>query len=178
MLGFASSAGARLEWRQPEAFRRFHEFTVDGVGQGRLHFEKGCGTLAAAEYGNSRWTFKRSGFWSPKVTVREAGSETDMAVFTPRRSGGGELRLATGGKFQLKSAGLWSGEWAFETEGGAEVVSVHGPHGLIRNRGEVCLGLGAASRPETPLLLMLLWYLLLLMQDDAAAATSAAVACG
>jgi hypothetical protein len=59
------------------------------------------------------------------------------------------------------------------------VVSVHGPHGLVRNRGEAALGLSAASLPETPILLLLIWYLRLLMQDDAAAsAATVAVCCG
>jgi hypothetical protein len=179
VIELKQAVGTRFEWRQPEAFRRFHELTADGRTVASLRFEKGCGTLATAAYGDARWTFKRSGFWSPRVSVREPGSQTDLAVFTPRWTGGGELAFAAGRRFQLKSLSFWGGEWAFETEDGSEVVSVHGPHGLVRNSGEAALGLSAARLPETPILLLLIWYLRLLMQDDAAATTAAtAVCCG
>lgn len=169
--------GTRFEWSQPEAFRRFHQLMADGQVVAGLRFEKTCGTLATAEYGDARWTFKRTGFWSPRVVVRQAGSETDLAVFTPRWSGGGELAFAAGRKFELKSLSFWGGEWAFETADGSEVVSVRGPHGLVRNRGEASLGLCAARLPETPVLLLLIWYLRLLMQEDAAASAGAVAAC-
>jgi hypothetical protein len=178
MAAFSCSVGTRLEWRQPDAFHRFHELIIDGETQASLRFEKGCGTLARAEFGDSQWTFKRSGFWKPKVTVRRAGSEADLAVFTPRITGGGELAFTGGLRFQLESASFWSGEWAFETADGREVVRVHGPHGALGSRGEASLGLPAAVVPETPLLLMLIWYLLLLMKDDAGTAAVMAVCCG
>ena len=140
MTGLDQAVGTRFEWRQPEAFRRYHELMADGRNVASLRFEKGCGTLATAEYGDAQWTFKRSGFWSPRVSVRQAGSQTDLAVFTPRWTGGGELAFAGGLKFPLKSLSFWGGEWAFETEDGSEVVSVRGPHGLVRNSGEAALG--------------------------------------
>lgn len=177
MTALNQAVGARFEWRQPEAFRRYHELLADGQTVASLRFEKKCGTLATAEYGDARWTFKRTGFWSPRVTVRQPGSETDLAIFTPRWSGGGELAFAAGRKFQLKSLSFWGGEWAFETEDGSEVLSVRGPHGLVRNSGEASLGLAAASLPETPILLMLIWYLRLLMLEDAAATAGAVVVC-
>ena len=177
MTALNQAVGTRFEWRQPEAFRRFHELLADGNTVASLRFEKSCGTLATATYGDTRWTFKRSGFWSPSVSVREAGSDYDLAVFTPRWTGGGELAFTNGRRFQLRSVSFWGGEWAFETEEGSEVVSVHGPHGMVRACGEASLGLPAGSIPETPVLLLLIWYLRLLMQEDASAATAATVVC-
>ena len=175
MLAMNPTLGARLEWRQPKAFQRYYEFMTDGELAATLRFEKSCGTLATAEYGGHRWTFKRTGFWSPAISVREAGSDTDAAVFSPRWKGGGEVIFRSGRRFVLKSVSFWGGEWAFETEEGSEVVSLHGPHGLFHNQGDASLGLGAGARSETPVLLLLIWYLRLLMQADAASA--AAVAC-
>jgi len=178
MIAANQGVGTRFEWRQPEAFRRFHQLIADGQVVASLRFEKVCGTLATAEYGGARWTFKRTGFWSPRVGVRQAGSDTDLAIFTPRWNGGGQLAFAAGRKFELKSLSFWEGDWAFETVDGSEVVSVHGPHGLAHRRGEAALGLCAASLPETPILLLLIWYLRILMLEDAAATAGAAVWCG
>lgn len=174
MIALNPAVGTRLEWRQPKALERYHELIANGEVTGTLRFEKLCGTLAMAEYGRRRWTFKRTGFWSPRVSVREAGSPTDAAVFTPKWKGGGELVFQSGRRFTLKSMSFWGGEWAFETQDGTEVVSVHGPHGLIHSQGEASLGLPAGDLPETPVLLLLIWYLRLLMQDD----TGVVATCG
>jgi hypothetical protein len=176
MTALNPAVGTRLEWRQPRAFERYNELTVGDEITGTLRFEKRCGTLATAEYGGRSWTFKRTGFWSPRVSIREAGSPDDTAIFTPKWKGGGELAFQSGRRFTMKSVNFWGGQWTFETEDGAEVISVHGPHGLLHNKGEVSVGLTAGRLPETPVLLLLIWYLRLLMQDDAAAAS--VVACG
>ena len=170
MVALRPNFDTRLEWRQPKAFQRYHELIADGELAASLRFEKSCGTLATGEYAQSRWTFKRTGFWSPRVTVREAGAERDAIVFTPQWRGGGELAFESGRRFKLKSVSFWGGEWAFETEDGTEVVSVHGPHGLIHTTGAVSVGLPAGKLPETPVLLLLIWYLRLLMRDDESAA--------
>src|SRR5271169_4895055 len=107
MTALNQAVGRQFEWRQPEVFRRFHELMADGRTVASLRFEKSCGTLATAEYGEARWTFKRTGFWSPRVSVRQAGSEADLAIFTPRWTGGGGLAFAAGRKFQLRSLSFW-----------------------------------------------------------------------
>jgi hypothetical protein len=88
MTALNPAVGTRLEWRQPRAFERYHELTVGDEITGTLRFEKRCGTLATAEYGGRSWTFKRTGFWSPRVSIREAGSPDDTAIFTPKWKGG------------------------------------------------------------------------------------------
>jgi len=166
-------AGSRFEWRLLEAGPRSYQLIADGQTVAILRFEKRCGTLATAEWlphPGFRWTCKRIGFWSPRVTVREAGWETELAVFTPSWSGGGELAFSSRHTFQLKSINGWGRGWAFETEEGNEVARLHAPHGLVRSHVEMTLGPAAAATFETPLLLLLLCYLRVLMQDDAATA--------
>src|SRR5215510_2121011 len=158
MIEFHQALGSRLEWRQPSALKRYYELISSDQLAGTLRFEKGIGTLATAECSGQRWTFKRTGFWSPTVSVRAAGSTSDSAIFTPRWKGGGELVFQSGRRFLLKSVRFWGGEWAFETDEGTEIVSAI-PHGIIRNRAETYLGLPAATLAETPLLILLIWYL-------------------
>jgi hypothetical protein len=76
-----------LEWRQPELLRRFNQLTQDGQEIATLRFENSYGSLATGEYGPAKWTLKRTGFLSPKISVREAGSETNLALFHSRLDG-------------------------------------------------------------------------------------------
>jgi len=155
-----------MEWNQPRAFERYYEFLIDGELTGTLKFAKSSETLATAEYGGRRWTFKRSGFWSPKISVHDTDTDNEVAVFNPRWKGGGELVFATGQRFLLKSLSFLGLEWAFETDSGQEIVSLDGPHGLFHNRAAASFGLGAATMAETPILVSLIWYLRLLMQEE------------
>ena len=94
MSGISTVADQELLWIQPAARKREHELRAGDVVVATLRFQRR--TLADAESGGERWTFKRQGFWNPRVTVRVAGSEADIATFQPRWTGGGTLELADG----------------------------------------------------------------------------------
>jgi len=161
---------ASLKWSQPKGTRRFHQLSAGQAAIGSIQFEKGWGSLATGECGGGRWTFKRAGFFSPRVTVRQAGSENDIAVFAPRWSGAGTVEFASGRRFQLRCQNFWGTEWAFENEQSMVVVRLSGPRGLVRQGGESVITQAGAELPEAPVLLLLLWYVRLLMNEDASAA--------
>ena len=161
-----------FEWSQPEAFRRLYQLTNpltgDGQAVGTLRFEKLGGSLATAQYGEDCWTLKRTGFLSPRILIRQAGSEQDFAVYTPNWTGGGWLVFGSG-RYQLRSKNFWATEWQFQAEDGSPMVQITGPHGLFKQGGHVKVTESAASLPETPLMLLLIWYLRILMNEDASA---------
>ncbi|HUI54108.1 MAG TPA: hypothetical protein VLY04_04005 [Bryobacteraceae bacterium] len=163
-------ANIPLKWSQPKGSRRFHQLAADQAVIGSIQFEKGWGSLATGECGEGRWTFKRAGFFSPRVTVRQAGSENDIAIFAPRWSGAGTLEFASGGRFQLRCQNFWGTEWAFENEQGMAAVNLRGPRGFVKQGGESVITKVGAELPEAPVLLLLLWYVRLLMNEDASAA--------
>jgi len=173
-MNFEQAAGNDLEWREPE--RRLHEVSCNGEVVAALRFEKGWGSLATGECGGSRWTFKRTGFLSPRITVRQVGSETDIAVFTPSWSGCGWVVFNSGRRYQLRPLNFWRSEWAFETEAGTPAITLAGPKGMFKHGGTSQVAREVAALPETPVLLMLMWYVRLLMNEDAAAA-AVMVAC-
>ncbi|HEX3630717.1 MAG TPA: hypothetical protein VHW91_09625, partial [Candidatus Dormibacteraeota bacterium] len=73
MRPLAEVAGQELLWVQPSARKREHELRAgDDVGA-TLAFQRG--SLANAAAAEGEWTFKRQGFWHPRVTARIAGSE-------------------------------------------------------------------------------------------------------
>jgi hypothetical protein len=80
---------------QPHALKREFELRAGEATIASLEFRSTFGSLASAESGDGSWTFKRVGFWRSHVTVRESGSETDLAVFRNNTwSAGGTLELA------------------------------------------------------------------------------------
>src|SRR5271165_6025854 len=107
------AAGQELEWRQPGALHRVYQLTEGGREIATLRFEKSCGSLATGICGEARWTFKRTGFLSPKISVREAGSETEFAMFTPGWTGSGWVVFGSGRRYHLRHTNFWGTEWAF-----------------------------------------------------------------
>ena len=171
MRPIAETAGEELLWIQPAARRRDHELHAGDDVVATLRFQRG--SLADAEAEGEHWTFKRQGFWQPRVTVRAPGSDADLAVFRPRWAGGGTLEFADGRTAQLRSANFWQSEWVWQ-EKDQPLVLFKGRHGFVKARGAVEIQTGAVAREDTPLLLLLGWYLILLHADDTAAASAGA----
>jgi hypothetical protein len=159
----------QLEWRQPEARHRFYQLNRNGETVATLRFEKRSGSLATGEYAQKQWTLKRTGFLSPRVLVREAGSDVDLATFTPGWTGCGWVTFASGRRYHLRSTNFWATEWAFEAEDGSPTVMLTGPHGVFKQGGHASVTESAAGLPETPVMLLLIWYLRILMNEDASA---------
>jgi hypothetical protein len=166
-----------MEWCQPETLHRLYQLTRNGETIATLRFEKYGGSLATGEYAQKQWTFKRAEFLSPRVLAREAGSEADLAVFTPSWTGRGWLAFASGRRYQLRPTNFWSTEWVFEAEDGTAAVILTGPHGVFKQGGHATVTESAASLPETPVMLILIWYLRILMNEDASAVAVIAACC-
>jgi hypothetical protein len=102
----SEAAGEELLWIQPAARRREHELHARDDVVATLRFQRG--SLADAEAEGHHWTFKRQGFWQPRVSVRVPGSDADVAVFRPHWAGGGTLEFADGRTLRFSSANFGS----------------------------------------------------------------------
>jgi hypothetical protein len=162
--------GEELLWLQPAARKRDHELRAGGDVVATLHFQRG--SLADAEAAGAHWTFKRQGFWHPRVTVRTAGSDADLAVFHPRWVGGGSLEFPDGRSVRLSSANFWQSEWVWQ-ENEKPLIRFNGRHGLLKARGAVEVLPDGAALLDLSMLILLGWYLILLHAEDSAAASSA-----
>ena len=112
MRPIADTGGQELLWIQPAARKREHELRAGDDAVATLRFRSG--SLADAEAAGGHWTFKRQGFWHPRVTVRIPGSDDDLAVFHPRWVGGGSLEFSDGRALRLSSANFWQSEWVWQ----------------------------------------------------------------
>lgn len=164
-----------MRWVQPEQRERRFELRSGDDVVARLDWQKMLGTLATARTAAGEWTFKRSGFLSPRVTARAPGSDADVAIFVPAVNGNGTLETV-GRKFAWKNVSFWGNSWAFLSQDGKPLVTFKPGCGLdtiLRLETQVSVAPDAAGLPELPLLLALGWYLMMLMADDTAAAVAA-----
>ncbi|HKV29743.1 MAG TPA: hypothetical protein VJT14_01885 [Candidatus Dormibacteraeota bacterium] len=173
MRPISETAGEELLWIQPAALRREHELRAGDDVVATLRFQRG--SLADAEAEGRHWTFKRQGFWQPRVTVRVPGSDADVAAFRPHWAGGGTLDFADGASVRLSSANFWQSQWVWQ-EKDQPLILFKGRYGIVKAKGAVEILPGAESRPDTPLLVLLGWYLILLHADDADAAAGSSAA--
>ncbi|HNQ78283.1 MAG TPA: hypothetical protein PK747_04690 [Acidobacteriota bacterium] len=169
------ATGAELRFVEPKAFKESFELRSGPGLMGKLIFGSSMGTLATAETASGIWTFKRVGFLDPRVTIRVAGKEEDIAVFAPRFWGGGNLELRDGRGFKWRSINFWSTRWGFTDRREMPVVDFipgnaePGLSGIFKHEAEVKVDGSAWSLPELPLLIMAGWYLMVLQYRDSAA---------
>lgn len=167
--------GMTLKWEQPSA--RKYEFELQAAGQlaATLRFRTEFGTFATAENADGCWTFKRTGFWHPQVSVRVCGSAEDSAVFKPNTwTGGGTLEFSDGRKL-LASTNFWQNDYQITTEDDVPLIRFK-TSGVLHLSAECEIAPEAAVWPELAWLVPFSWYLWLLScLDSAGAAATAAV---
>ena len=176
MKSLHAFAGAYLRWHAVGGLRMDYELgDSGGEPVAVLRFRSACGSLAFAESAEGRWSFKRVGFFKPRITVRLPGWEEDVAVFQPSMGlGGGTLTTAEGNQFQ------------FRMENGERELHIRDTHGnpflVVRTGSPLQSGADleilerAVELPELPWLACFGWYLVLIVQMDSAAVTAAVLA--
>lgn len=173
-----------LRWTQPALLQREYELRAGDEIVATLRWQKAFGSLAQAETADGTWTFKRSGFLRPKVTVRVPGSETEVAAFKPGWGGEGMLRLSAGQCYQWLNTSFWLSEWVFANEAAEPLVHFKAEFEasaaviFFKHAAAVKFEPEAVSVPDLSLLTVLGWYLMLLMSEDGAGAAAGVVAAG
>ena len=171
MQSIRKIAPATLYWVQLRAIR--HEFELRSGDElcGMLHWEKAFGSLASATSDDGQWTFKRVGFLNPRVTIRQPGSDMDIAIFKPGWTGSGVLEFPSGRRFQWEHKDFWRLDWTFQ-ESGQELLRFKSKAGSLKMNVRVDLAPSVKTLPEASLLALLGMYLLVLTRDDSVVAAS------
>ena len=129
------------------------------------------GSLATAETAEGSWTLKRTGFLSPRLTVRPKGSTEELAHLAAHLRHH-TLELTQGGAYRLRRAGLLLPAWSLSTGSGTEVLHVEPvPDGRKLAAGAVLVEADVAAA-EALLLVVLVWYFIVLawFEDETAEA--------
>jgi hypothetical protein len=162
-------AGGGLVWTQPKVMRRAYELKKGEELVGEMRFEKSCGSLASAQIGEERWTFKREGFLHPRVTVRGAKSGANVAVFHPSWSGTGVLEYVDGRRVRWRNTNFWRSDWSFLGEDEKAMVHFRNHGGFMKISANVEIEPENTGMVDLPMLAALGWYLMLLTAEDASA---------
>jgi hypothetical protein len=174
------SIGTELRWVQPHALQREFELRAGEDTVATLMFRSTFGSLAAAQAGERRWTFKRVGFWRSHVTVRVEGQDTDLAVYHNNTwTAGGTLVFADGRAYRANS-NFWQTTFQFSNASDQALVRFTKVGGMFHLSCDVQVEPAGATLTELPWLVALGCYLVVKMRDDAAggAGASAAAAAG
>ena len=158
-----------LTWVQSGAFSRRHELRAGDETIAALWHPKPIGSLALGEAAEGRWTFKRSGFLRPRVSVRVEGTEQDLLVVEMIWSGGGRFRLASGERFRWGCSSFWRMEWEIGREDGPALLTIANQL-APKMKARLIIDPAARRMPELPVLVLLGWYLMVLAFEDSAAA--------
>ena len=167
-------AAGELLWIQPARLKQEFELRAGDEVLATLRWQRS--SLATGETADQTWTFKREGFWHPRITVRLPGSEDNVATFQPGWAGGGTLDLPPGQQLRFGAANFWHSQWDWLDAQNQPLVHFKSHQGLLKVEGEVSIEAGGINSPDLPLLVVLGWYLLVLFAKDAAASSAGASA--
>lgn len=170
MKSISELARSPMTWVQTAAMSNEYELHGEGEVLATLRWQKRFGTLALGEVAGAKWTFKRTGFLRPKVTVRPLGREVDLGVYSPDFWRDGVLQLHDGRRFLWKHLSFWRSEWAFTTDAEFPIVTFRSKHQLLKVGAEVEIDAAHRDHPDLGLLALLGWYLMVLMAHDASSA--------
>lgn len=173
---------SKAEWIQPKTLERFYELRSGAARLASLAFRSSFGTLAVAETAEGRWTFKRVGFLNPRVTVRVAGEQDDVAIYHPKLWGDGVLIFDEGISLTWQPVNFWRTEWVFTNSAGRLLMRFYlgreneKLRDLFKTQATVEILSADASRHLFPVLAPLGLYLLIIHREDAAATAAATTA--
>jgi hypothetical protein len=167
-------ATGQLLWVQPARLNQEYELRAGEEVVGRLRFQRS--SLATGDSAYQSWTFKREGFWHPRITIRVPGSDDNVATFQPGWAGGGTLELAPGNQLRFAAANFWHSQWDWLDPQNQPLVHFKSHQGLLKVEGQVSIETAAIKSPDLPLLVVLGWYLLVLFARDAAASSAGSTA--
>jgi hypothetical protein len=171
MLTLRPDLSGRLVWAPSATSSRRFELRAGEEVVASLTFDKAVGSLATGRTAAGTWTFKRAGFLQPCVTVREIGSEYDLAVFRPTWTGSGDVEFRSGVRVHWRPFGFWNSEWGF-VRGDARLTTFHWMPETAELDVRVEFPPAALDLKELPILLLLGWYLRVLSYQEAAANSS------
>jgi hypothetical protein len=149
----------------------------EGQLVGTLRWASGRSSLATAESADGAWTFKRAGFLRPRITIREPGSDSDLAVMPMSWIVEGILRFYDGRSFLIRCSSLWRSEVTVFDSRGKNLMALKPDSRAGGERGLILIERTALDEiPGLSLLAIFGVYMaLLIVREDAYRATMAAL---
>jgi hypothetical protein len=170
-----------LFWEQPSAMERSFILRCGEDILANLDFTSAFSSLGEAIFGSERWTLRREGFWSPKVSVRRSGSKSDLAFYEPKWTGTqGKIRFLTGEAYDWSVAGFWGTAYSISRGDGLEIITYHSGSkknkfsNIFKQQAQMIIAPEAWQIKVLPILVLLGWYLVILYHEDSVAVAATA----
>ena len=169
MKTITQAVGGSLKWAQVSA--KHHELRSADELIASLEFRSLLGTFATAKSGDGCFTFKRTGFWQSRATIRACDSDTEIAVFVNNTwASGGTLEFPDGRKYKA-TTNFWMTRLEFTSETDESLVQFN-YGGVFRKKADLEISEAARRDPHTHLLVTFGWYLAIMLSNDAVAAAT------
>lgn len=165
-----------LTWFQPKTTQQIYELKSESDLYGTINFPKSFGSFAEAESADGKWTFKRIGFFQVKITIREFGSENDLAVFKPKWTGyAGSIEFTNGKIFHWQSSNFLATKFELHDNEGNLIFTFR--HGVdepklkdwFKTQARVEFNETSKNIEEVSLLALFCWYLIVVLQMESSA---------
>jgi len=170
-----------LFWEQPSAMEQSFILCCGENILAKLDFTSAFSSMCEAIFGSERWTFRREGFWSPKVSVRQPDSKSDLAMYKPKWTGTqGEIRFSTGEVYSWSAAGILRTRYSISRGDGLEIITyLSGSKktkfsNIFKQQAQMIIAPEARQIKVLPILVLLGWYLFILYHEDSAAVAATA----
>jgi hypothetical protein len=148
-----------LKWEQSD--KMASRLVADGQIVATLTWAKSWGSLATGESADGEWTLKRLGFLRPKVSVRENGSDSNLAVLSINWVGEGAVVFSDGEVFQFKRSGFWHPEWSMCNSRGQRLFLLKPDVGWKEMKADVEIEGAPILSKRTSILAILAWYVVI-----------------
>jgi hypothetical protein len=181
MLGSYKKIGAKMKsitklgmedlyWIQP-TLKRSYELRAGEDIFATMEFQTELGSLATVKSLEKTWTFKRVGFFKPRITVREQATESDLLVYYPQwGSTEGVFEFVDGETYVWKLANYWATKYQVVDLAGVPLVSytskIDQLLDWIKDQAQVEIGAEHLNASQLVLLIAMGWYLIVLQQGD------------
>ena len=167
MRHLSDLAHAELHWTQPRLFESAYELAAGDERVASLAFRSTFGSFATATTADGAWTFKRTGFWRTRATVRVEGAPQDLAVFEHDTwKSGGTLAIAGGPAIRV-TTNFWQSRIEFLLDDDTVLLRYH-TEGIMRHGARLEVLPAGARMKELPWMLCFGWYLITMLRHDSA----------
>ena len=161
-----SEFSVKFSWYKKFDDKRIYELSEDKKVIASLFWMKDVGTLAEGSSVEGKWTFKRTGFFKPIVTVRKLNEEKNYATLKFSWTGESELSLSNGKKYFLKNLNIWRGEWGFVDEKENIILQTVPNYNKRGADGFVYLNYKNIPKEDLYLLILLNWYIIVSYSEE------------
>jgi len=149
---------------------------ADGSSVASLAWAKRGGTLATGASADGSWTLKRVGFWRPRVTVRESGTDIDFASYVMNWSANGVIEIPSEGQvYSFRRSSMWKSEWVL-SQGDQKILTIFPDFGWKKIGAEIEIERSVFSSVRNlSLMAIITWYVIILMTYDEAGSSAATI---